>query len=126
MATGLGREVHIYICTPDQGRKPAITGIPRVSSPPPPFYCSSRAFQCSQNDHLAFLSFRYADMLAVVENRVVRSKVQDLFIPEVDVGAFLREACGVFRNRAAFVSTLWKCHFATTPILAAFSSLALI
>lgn len=49
-------------------------------------------------------------MAAIVENRVVRSKVENLIIPEVAVGAFIREAWVNFKDHAAIVSTRYKCH----------------
>lgn len=45
-------------------------------------------------------------MRAIIENRVVKSAVQDLHIPEVDVGTFIREAWEKFPERTAIVSTV--------------------
>lgn len=41
--------------------------------------------------------------MAVIENRAVRSIIQDMFIPPVDVGTFIREACGRFKERTAII-----------------------
>lgn len=42
-------------------------------------------------------------MSVVIEDGVVRSTVQDLPIPDVDVGAFFRSACRKFKDRTALV-----------------------
>ncbi|CAN8024633.1 unnamed protein product [Ixodes persulcatus] len=45
-------------------------------------------------------------MSVVIEDGVVRSTVQDLPIPDVDVGAFFRSACRKFKDRTALVGPL--------------------
>lgn len=50
-------------------------------------------------------------MRAIIENRVVKSAVQDLHIPEVDVGTFIREAWEKFPERTAIIDdSTGKCY----------------
>lgn len=42
-------------------------------------------------------------MSAVIENGVVRSTIQDLPIPDVDFGTFIRSACRKFKDRTAMI-----------------------
>lgn len=52
-------------------------------------------------------------MSVVIEDGVVRSTVQDLPIPDVDVGAFFRSACRKFKDRTALIEdeTGERCSF---------------
>lgn len=55
-------------------------------------------------------------MPAVVEDRVVRSTVQNLLIPEVDFGTFVRQICENFKDRTALVSTHYRRPLQAQPL----------